>query len=222
MPLEVIGAGLSRTGTLSLKLALEALGFGPCFHMMEFVKPEYEPRHRLWEAARDGEKPDWEAMFAGFSSAVDMPACLYYRKLALAYPQAKVILTVRDPASWYRSAVATIWAAEPAGQTGAPRGAELAAKVRAATIREVGFDILQDPRNEPLTTAQFSRYSEQVKRDIPPDRLLVFVAGDGWAPLCAFLGVPVPQSPFPRENATAEYQTRFGPRPTSAEVRHGK
>ena len=118
MSLKVIGAGLSRTGTLSLKLALEQLGFGPCFHMVEFVKPEYEPRRVLWEAVRDGGEPDWEAMFAGFATAVDMPACLYYRKLSAAFPRAKVILTVRDPASWYRSAVATIW--KPPGPRGKP------------------------------------------------------------------------------------------------------
>ena len=215
MPLKVIGAGLSRTGTLSLKLALEALGFGPCFHMMEFVKPEYEPRRMLWEAVRDGEKPDWEAMFAGFASAVDMPTSLYYRRLSLAYPQTKIILTVRDAASWYRSAVATVWAAAPLGQAGAPGAAERTARVKAATIREVGFDILEDPRNEPLTTALFDRYSAQVKRDIPPERLLIFDVGNGWEPLCAFLGVPVPQTPFPRENAAAEFQTRFAPSPRS-------
>jgi hypothetical protein len=215
MPLKVIGAGLSRTGTLSLKLALEALGFGPCFHMMEFVKPEYEPRRMLWEAVRDGEEPDWEAMFAGFASAVDMPTSLYYRRLSFAYPQAKIILTVRDTASWYRSAVATVWAPGPSGQAGAPGAAERTARVKAATIREVGFDILEDPRNEPLTTALFDRYSEQVKRDIPPERLLIFDVGNGWEPLCAFFGVPVPQTPFPRENAAAEFQTRFAPSPRS-------
>ena len=215
MPLAVIGAGLSRTGTLSLKLALEQLGFGPCFHMMEFVKAEYEPRRVLWERARDGEAPDWEAMFAGYASAVDMPACLYYRKLSLAYPQARVVLTVRDAASWYRSSLATVWAA-PSGEAGATRGGALAAKQRAATIREIGFDLLKDPTNEPLTTALFNRYCEQVKQDVPPQRLLVYDVSEGWTPLCAFLGVRAPQTPFPRENPTAEFQTRFSspPRPS--------
>lgn len=211
MPLEVIGAGLSRTGTLSLKLALEQLGLGPCFHMMEFIKPEYEPRRMLWERAMDGENPDWEAIFTGFSAAVDMPTCLYYRKLSLAYPQAGVILTVRDPASWYRSSIATVWADEPSRQAGASGGGARAARLRAANLREVGFNILEDPRNEILTTGLFNRYSEQVKHDIPPERLLVFDVGEGWEPLCAFLGVAVPETPFPRENASAEFQTRFGP-----------
>jgi hypothetical protein len=210
MPLQVIGAGLSRTGTLSLKLALEQLGFGPCFHMLEFVKPQYEPRRRLWERAMDGEAADWEAIFAGFSSAVDMPACLYYRKLSRAYPLAHVILTVRDPASWYRSSLATVWGDAPSGPTGTPDRNSRAAKLKAANLREVGFDILEDPRNEALTTALFNRYNEQVKHDVSPERLLVFDVEDGWEPLCAFFGVAVPQTPFPRENSAAEFQTHFG------------
>jgi len=210
MPLEVIGAGLSRTGTLSLKLALEQLGCGPCFHMLEFVKADYEPRRRLCEAAMDGEAPEWEAIFAGFSSAVDMPACLYYRKLSRAYPLARVILTVRDPTSWYRSSLATVWGDAPSGQTIAAGQGARGTTLQAANLREVGFDILEDPRNEALTTALFKRYSEQVKHDISPERLLVFDVEDGWEPLCAFLGVAVPPTPFPRENSAAEFQTNFG------------
>lgn len=216
MPLKVIGAGLSRTGTLSLKLALEQLGFGPCFHMTEFVRPEYEPRRELWERAMDGEKPDWEAMFAGFSSAVDMPACLYYRSLSLAYPQAGVILTERDPASWYRSSIATVWAGGRPGQTGAVGGGERAARGRAANLREVGFNLLEDPWDEALTVSLFNRYSQKVKQDIPPERLLVFDVREGWEPLCAFLRVPIPKAPFPRENPAAEFQTRFSPTPRPA------
>lgn len=214
MPLQVIGAGLSRTGTLSLKLALEQLGFGPCFHMLEFVKPKFEPRRMLWEAAMDGETPDWETIFAGFSSAVDMPACLYYGKLSLAYPQAKVILTVRDAAGWYRSSSSTIWAAEPLVEARTPARSERAEKLRTATIREIGFDLLEDPRDEALTTALFNRYNEQAKREIPRARLLVLDVKQGWQPLCAFLGVAIPQTPFPSENATAEFQTRFGSPPS--------
>jgi hypothetical protein len=211
MPLKVIGAGLSRTGTLSLKLALEQLGFGPCFHMAEFIKPEYEPRRVLWEKASDGETPDWEMVFSGFSSAVDMPACVYYRKLARAYPQSKVILTVRDAASWYRSSVATTWAGAPVGQTVSPARADRAVKMRAANIREVGFDLLENPLDETHTIALFDRYTEQVKQDVPSERLLVFNVAQGWEPLCNFLDVPTPKTPFPRENSTDEFGSRFGP-----------
>ena len=201
MPLKVIGAGYSRTGTLSLKLALDQLGFGPCFHMLEFIRPEYEARRALWPRADEGATPDWEAIFAGFSSAVDVPTCLYYRKLAIAYPQAKVILTVRDPAAWYHSAKATI----AVGQARAPGGAEQAAKQRTITIREVGLDLLEDLSNEPLTIALFNRYTEQVKRDIALERLLVFDVKEGWEPLCGFLGAPVPKAPFPRTNSTGQF-----------------
>jgi hypothetical protein len=220
MTLAVIGAGLSRTGTLSLKFALEQLGFGPCFHMLEFIKPEYEPRRTLWARAAAGEPPDWETIFAGFSSAVDMPACLYYRKLTRAYPQARVILTVRDARSWYRSSVATVWAEAPAGQnpaeqTPAPGSADQRARVKTATVREIGFDILEDPRDEALTIAQFERYARQVEREVPADRLLVFDVAEGWEPLCAFLGVAAPVEPFPRENAAPDFQARFGTPPSA-------
>jgi hypothetical protein len=201
MPLDVIGAGYSRTGTLSLKLALEQLGFGPCFHMVEFIRPEYAPRRTLWRRVDEGEPPDWEAIFAGFSSAVDVPTCLYYRKLATAYPQAKVILTVRDPAAWYRSANATV----VVGQARAPGGVAQAARQKATTLREVGIDPLEDLSNEPLTIALFNRYNEQVKRDIAPERLLVLDVQEGWEPLCGFLGVPVPGSPFPQTNSTDQF-----------------
>ena len=105
MTLKVIGAGLGRTGTMSLKLALERLGLGPCYHMAELImNPERTP---LWIAAADG-KPDWEAVFAGYSSTTDYPACLYWRELAAAYPNAKVILTKRDREKWFESTQATI------------------------------------------------------------------------------------------------------------------
>ena len=201
MPLKVIGAGYSRTGTLSLKLALEQLGFGPCFHMVEFISPDYTARRLLWQHADEGKTPDWETIFNGFSSAVDVPACLYYRKLASAYPRAKVILTVRDPAAWYRSARATI----AVGQAHAPEGAEHAAKMNAVIVREVGFNILEDLDDEARSIALFNRDTEQVRRDIAPERLLVFDVREGWEPLCSFLGARVPKTPFPRTNSTEEF-----------------
>lgn len=201
MPLKVIGAGYSRTGTLSLKLALEQLGFGPCFHMVEFISPGYAPRRALWKIAEDGGSPDWKTIFAGFTSAVDMPTCLYYRRLAAAYPEAKVILTLRDPAAWYRSAKATI----PVGQALVGVSEAKAAQDRAIALREVGIDLLEDLDDEPLTIQLFERYVDQVKWEITPDRLLVFDVKEGWEPLCRFLSAPVPSTPFPRTNSTEEF-----------------
>lgn len=105
--LKIIGAGVGRTGTLSLKVALEELGYGPCYHMSELLKT---PQHlALWEAASRDEPIDWNAIFASYQSAVDWPVCSFYEELMQAYPQAKVILTVRDPESWYESASSTIF-----------------------------------------------------------------------------------------------------------------
>src|SRR5262249_49943482 len=124
---------------------------------------------------------------------------------------ASIVLTVRDAASWYRSSMATVWADRPTGRTDTPGAGERAARLRAATLREVGLNVLEDPNNEPLTTSLFDRYSAQVKQDIPPERLLVFDVAQGWEPLCKFLRVPAPQTPFPRENAAEDFQHRFGP-----------
>ena len=116
MPLHVIGAGLGRTGTLSLKLALEQLGLGPCYHMMEVrAAPE---RLEHWNRIAAGEQVDWDEVFAGFQSTVDWPACNYWRELMARYPDAKVILSLRDPDGWFRSTQATIFSDEVQG--GAP------------------------------------------------------------------------------------------------------
>src|ERR671916_717534 len=108
MTIEVIGAGFGRTGTMSLKVALEELGFGPCYHMIElFGHPEHVP---IWEAASQGKSVDWEELFSGYRATTDWPACTFYKKLMDRYPDAKVILTVRDPDRWYDSTRNTIYA----------------------------------------------------------------------------------------------------------------
>src|SRR5262245_50709202 len=105
--LRVIGAGFGRTGTLSLKAALEQLGFNPCYHMVEVLShPDHIAR---WRAIGEGQAAEWEALFAGYQAAVDVPASEYYAQLMQAYPEAKVVLTVRDPEQWYESASSTIF-----------------------------------------------------------------------------------------------------------------
>ena len=114
--MRVIGAGFGRTGTMSLKAALERLGAGPCFHMIDLIREM--PRLEQWQAAVDGQPVDWQALFAGYESTVDWPGCSFYRPLMDAFPDAKVLLTVRDPDAWYESTLRTIHAAADAGRKG--------------------------------------------------------------------------------------------------------
>jgi len=198
MPLRVIGAGLGRTGTMSLKLALEQLGFGRCYHMMEvFVLPKAPDR---WRRAAAGEAVDWEEVFEGFGATVDWPSAQFYRELAARYPDAKVILTVRDPEAWFRSTQATIFSDPTFARSPEPWRA-MVAKVITTPLggRLDDHDTL---------IARFNAHNDEVKRVIPKDRLLVFEASQGWGPLCAFLGVPAPDQPFPRTNTTEDWAAR--------------
>jgi len=190
MPLEVIGAGLGRTGTLSLKLALEHLGFGRCYHMTEcFPDPAAPPR---WIEAADG-RPDWEAIFRGFGATVDYPGCSFWRELAAVYPDAKVVLSVRDPDKWFDSTQATIFAPELMKQLmGSPLKTFFEKTVTAAF-----GDRLHD---RDFMVDYFVRRNAAVAAALPAERLLVYDVAEGWAPLCGFLGVGVPETPFPRAN----------------------
>ena len=197
MALKVIGSGLGRTGTMSLKLALEQLGLGPCHHMVEvFMHPDTVP---LWVAAGKG-KPDWDAIFADYSSMVDYPGCKFWRELMDHYPDAKVLHSVRDPDRWFDSTQATIFA-PGSGARNAPE-----------PMREFFDMVIADFEgrldDRAYMVERFKRHTDEVIRAVPKDRLLVFEASQGWEPLCAFLGVPVPQTPYPRENTTADFQAR--------------
>jgi len=208
MALEVIGAGLGRTATFSLKFALEHLGFGPCYHMSE-VFAGARRNVPLWLEVVNG-KPDWNAVFAGFRSTTDYPACTYWRELAAFYPHAKVILTVRDANSWFDSVSETIFSPKMQGAlVGSPVG---------AMMQGVIFDAFGDRVNDrAFLTDWFDRRNQSVIDSLPRDRLLVFSPNEGWKPLCAFLGVPVPDAPFPRVNSRDEINQamseRRGPPP---------
>jgi hypothetical protein len=196
MELRVIGAGLGRTGTMSMKLALEQLGVGRCYHMAELIADF--SRLPLWLRAADG-APDWEAVFAGFTATVDYPGCTYWRELAAFYPDAKVLLTVRDPDDWFDSTQATIFSP--------PMRARIAASpmegfFQKAVLRDFGNRI--DDRA--FMTEAFERHNAAVRSAVPPERLLVYEVGEGWQRLCQFLGVPVPTAPFPRVNSREEMQ----------------
>jgi hypothetical protein len=207
MTLEVIGAGFGRTGTMSLKVALEELGFGPCYHMTEvFANPEHI---ESWKAAARGEPLDWDEVFRDYRATVDWPAAAFYEELMERYPDAKVILTVRDSERWYQSARTTIYgiqktATSPPFSLGAlflPRMKRMkrAALMAADLAWEDMFDGKFEDRRHAIEV--FERWNEEVKERVPPDKLLVYEVKEGWGSLCEFLEVEVPKDkPFPHLN----------------------
>jgi len=202
MALQVIGAGLGRTGTLSLKLALEHLGLGPCYHMSEMLA-QVRSHLPLWLAAAHGQ-PDWNGIFAGYKSSTDYPGCTFWRELVAMYPDAKVILTTRNPDKWFESASATIFS-EPhrARFEGNPMMAEF--------FRLTVFGDLGDRLGDRARMIEFfNAWNQAVIDEVPAEKLLVYAPGDGWEPLCAFLGVPVPAEPYPRVNSREEMTERTG------------
>lgn len=207
--MKIIGAGLGRTGTLSLKTALEELGFGPCYHMQELILRH--PEHvDTWVDALHGRPVAWQSFFKDYQATVDYPGCNYYKELMAVYPEAKVILTVRDPEKWYASTYQTVYAISKV----IPRWIGYIAPQQAKLGEMIGDQIWKrqfgnfEDRQQSIAT--FKQYNEEVQHYVPPERLLVFEVKQGWAPLCQFLGVPVPQDkPFPHLNDTAEFQRRI-------------
>lgn len=195
MTIKVIGAGLGRTGTLSLKVALEQIGMGPCYHMIEvFAGMPATVKH--WEDAIDGQ-PDWPATFAGFVATVDYPGCTFWREIAAAYPEAKIILSTRDPDSWFESVSETVFSPRMrTGMAGSPMNRFFEGAVYGDFGERIG--------DREFMTDYFRRWNASVIAEAPPERLLVFEAKQGWAPLCEFLGVPVPDRPYPRVNSREE------------------
>ena len=205
MSLRIIGAGLPRTGTLSLKAALEQLGYGKCHHMFDVMLSSRQVNQ--WHDIMEGETPDWDDVFQGYDACVDFPSSLYFRELAAANPDAKVILTVRPPADWYASMRDTIYKVE----TSVPRWVQWCFP-RIGKLTELADRLvwqgLFDGRfeNESYARAEFERHVDDVKAAIPKERLLVMEVKDGWAPLCVFLGVPEPDTPFPRVNDKGQFR----------------
>ncbi len=194
MTLKIIGAGMGRTGTASLKVALEALGIGRCYHMSEVLKnPQWT---KDWINVAEGHA-DWDKIFRGYSATVDNPSCNYWKELARYYPDAKVILTLRDANSWFDSTNETIHSIEFAGFIKNSPFGEMVQK----TIWDVMENRMQDRE---YMVDFFTKRSAEIMSTVAPERLLVFEIGDGWEPLCEFLGVPVPNFDFPRINSRDE------------------
>lgn len=195
---------------MSLKVALERLGFAPCYHMTELFK---HPSHgKFWEKAVHGEPVDWREVFRDYGSAVDWPACSFYKELMEEYPDAKVILTIRDPVRWHESVMKTIYnAGNP--DAGSPFFALVGffAPRMKRTGRMAGELIWRgtfDGRFEDkeYATSVFERRNKEVRENVPPEKLLVYEMKEGWEPLCRFLDVPVPDEPFPKLNDAATFR----------------
>jgi hypothetical protein len=188
--MKVIGAGLGGTGTLHVKAALELLGFGPCYHIAEVQK--HPEQIAAWQAAADGGPLDWDAIFADYESCVDFPVCSIYRELMEAYPEAKVLLTVRDPGEAYDRVRETIYRLTAAPDSPLP-------KELRAVFDELVWDRVFGGSFEKRAAAigVYRRWDEAVETRVAPDRLLVYAVEEGWEPLCRFLGCDVPAVAFP-------------------------
>jgi hypothetical protein len=205
MTLRIVGAGFGRTGTLSLKLALEKLGFDKCYHMMEVHQ---HPDHReLWSRAHAGEDIDWDALFDGYQASVDWPSCNLWREQLAHFPDAKVILSLRDPNKWYDSVMSTIYKFSSAGADSEDENVRAGARWAHEIIWDRVFDGRMDDRE--YVIRKFRAHNKSVRREVPVNKLLVFEASQGWAPLCEFLDVAIPDEPYPRVNTTEEFTSRF-------------
>ena len=204
MALEVIGAGFGRTGTMSMKLALEQLGFGPCHHMDEvFRNPQQIPN---WMDALEGRPVDWDAIFRGYRSTVDWPSARFWREAIAAYPEAKVILTVRPSEKWWASMAETIVAfIKGVEESDSPELRQMLALPCEVVRQDLG------ELTKEAALAAFERRQREVREAVPTDNLLVFEVTQGWEPLCEFLGRDIPEGDFPRSNSRDEFWTNFDP-----------
>ena len=201
MALKVIGAGLGRTGTHSLKLALERLTGEPCYHMVEVF--QHMDHCATWTAAAKGDMPDWNEFLSGYSSAVDWPAAAFWKEMSDAAPDAVIVLSVRDPKEWWESANKTIF-----------RGIENMSDPNWRGMIEAIFASRSpfDMKDADQCMAAFESHNEDVKQRAPKDRLVIWNAKDGWEPLCNALGLPIPEEPFPLTNTREEFIKRLNDR----------
>jgi hypothetical protein len=202
---RVVGAGLGRTGTLSLKLALERILGGPCYHMIEvFGRPDHIA---AWHAAVRGDLPEWRSLFRDFAAVLDWPAVAFWREISAAYPDAIILLSVRDAESWWRSCDATIFEVFKRSGEGLRSGAGAWFEMVRDVFRE---RFTPDFLDRDAAIAAYERHNDEVRRTADPRRLVEWRPGDGWEPICSALGLSVPDEPFPHTNTTEEFRSRAG------------
>jgi hypothetical protein len=203
MGLQIIGAGLGRTGTTSLKVALEDLLGGRCYHMLEVRERASDAD--AWGDAYEGRLPDWRAFFDGYVATVDWPAAPFWRELSEAFPEAPILLSVRDPDGWWKSSSNTIFIA---------LATYFAPDAPADGWTRMGRGMLTsftpDWRDEASAKAAYLAYNDHVRATAPAGRLVEWRPEDGWGPICAALGVAVPDRPFPHVNTTADTRAALG------------
>jgi hypothetical protein len=207
MAIAVVGAGVGRTGTHSLKLALEQLLGGPCHHMVEILSdpPSQVP---AWTDAIEGRPVDWSSMLANYRAIVDWPGGSFWPELSAAFPDALVLLSVRDPEAWYRSASNTIFL------TMDKMPGELAPWME--SVKKLFHDRFSDDLENPTAMMDaFVRHNDAVRAGVPAGRLLEWTPADGWDPICDRLGLPVPAEPFPVTNTTGEFRDMLGMPPVA-------
>jgi sulfotransferase family protein len=205
MQLKVIGAGLGRTGTASLKAALEQLTGGPCYHMFEVF--EHPESLGTWHAIVRGESEDWDALMDGYRATVDWPASAYWPELSAANPDAIVLLSSRStPEEWWASMEQTIIATLTVGL---PPEAEAMAAHRAMVLDMFERRFTPDWREPQAAMAAYERHNERVRSEVSPERLVDWQPGDGWEPICSALGVALPTDPFPHKNTSEEFHTNI-------------
>ena len=204
MTLQLIGAGMGRTGTLSLQAALDRISYGPCYHMMEILRNPERGRHWL---STDGSH-DWDTIFDGYRATVDWPAAAFWRELVEHYPNAKVLLSLRDADRWYDSMMNTIFRSmslELPEQ--APEDVRQFGKMTQELVLQQTFGGRLEDRAHAKRV--FEEHNQAVIDALPASKLLVYQPGDGWEPICRFLDVAVPEEDFPHVNDTAEFQARL-------------
>lgn len=196
--MKLINLGFGRTGTTSLKAALERIGYAPCFHTTDLLTST--DNLDVWEAAGRGETTNWQVFFKDYAVA-DWPAALHWRDILAAHPTAKVMISVRDPDAWHGSMMATL-AKLDAIHLPIPR------LKRAKAFMYRTLDTMFDGRldDRAYATQVFKQHIADVQATVPTDNLLVYQVTEGWEPLCTFLGVDVPDEPFPRDNRRENFR----------------
>jgi len=211
MGLKIIGSGFGRTGTMSTKMALEHLGFGPCHRMVEVMGNPVQPAY--WADFARGKELDWAEVFADYTAQVDFPGATVWHELSIAFPDAKVIHTERPEDDWWASYSSTIgkFFAHRENIPLPPPIAAIFETMDYLLVRRVfgGLD-------RETSIAAYRRNNERVRATVPTDKLLIFSPTDGWDPLCRFLDVPVPATDFPRSHARDEFWAHFGGEPAVA------